>query len=264
MNIFKQFWLSLYSPKDIAKFRFQGIGKTILYVFLLVFLTSLPAFILTGNSINNGVSSFQNAVKNELPDFKISNGQLQSDADTPIELSYKEFDIFFDASGTLTAEDIAFKSNNAFGLLKNELVFVTNGIAQTQPLSLAEGFELTNTDILDFMESMKGLLVIVLAMIIITSYIFTASLKFIEISILALFALLILNTGRKNLQYRHVWRISAYSVTLATVFFAIMSTFQVTVIAGVFVNWGVSFAIVYLAYKEIPQPKQKNNREIPQ
>ena len=41
MNIFKQLIVSLYSPKDIAKFHQQGIGKTILFVFFLT-LISVP------------------------------------------------------------------------------------------------------------------------------------------------------------------------------------------------------------------------------
>lgn len=257
MNIFKQFWLSLYSPKDIAKFRFQGIGKTILYVFLLVLISSLPVFITTANSVNNGTHAFQNAIENEIPDFEISNGKLHADADTFIEATNEDFDIYFDAQGTVSAEDIALKSDNALALLPTEFVIVTNGIAQSQPYSLFDGFELTKADLLQFMEQMDGLLTIILVTIIIVSYIFTAGMKFIEIAILALFATVILNVGRKNLQYRHMWRISAYSVTLATVFFAIMNAMQVTVIAGSLVNWGVSFVIVYLAYKEIPTPKKK-------
>lgn len=255
MNIFKQFWLSLYSPKDIAKFRFQGIGKTILYVFLLVLISSLPVFIMTANSINSGVHAFQNAIENKLPDFEISNGKLHSDADAPIEITNDDFDIYFDAQGSLSADEIALKSDNAFALLPNEFVIVSNGIVQAQPFSLFEGFSLTKDGILEFMEQTNSLLIIILAIIIIVSYIFTAGLKFIEITILALFSLLILNAGRKKLQYRHMWRISAYSVTLATIFFAIMNAMQVTVIGGTFVNWGVSFVIVYLAYKEIPMPK---------
>lgn len=257
MNIFKQFWLSLYSPKDIAKFRFQGIGKTILYVFLLVLISSLPVFIITANGINNGVHAFQDALENKLPDFEISNGKLHSDTEGPIEITNDDFDIYFDAQGTLSAETIALKSDNAFALLQNEFVIISNGIVQSQPFSLFEGFDLTKDSILEFMGQTNSLLIIVLAIIMIVSYIFTAGLKFIEIMILALFSLLILNVGRKNLQYRHMFRISAYSVTLATMFFAIMNTLQVTVIGGVFVNWGVSFVIVYLTYKEIPMPKQK-------
>ena len=257
MNIFKQFLLSLYSPKDIAKFRFQGIGKTILYVFLLVLIASLPVFFMTANSLNNGVSAFQNAIENKLPEFEISNGKLHSDAKTPIELTNEDFDIYFDAQGTLSSETIALKSDNAFALLPTEFVVISNGVVQSQPYSLLEGFELTKENILQFMEQMDSMVTVVLVIVIFFSYIFTAGLKFIEISILALFTTLILNVGRKNLQYRHMWQISAYSVTLATIFFAIMNAMQVTVIGGVFVNWGVTFVMVYLSYKEIPLPKQK-------
>ncbi len=42
VSIFTLFYKSLYNPKEIAKFRFLGIGKTILYVFSLILLSSLP------------------------------------------------------------------------------------------------------------------------------------------------------------------------------------------------------------------------------
>ncbi|QFT89863.1 hypothetical protein FIU87_14460 [Bacillus sp. THAF10] len=50
MNLFSQFIISLYSPKTMATFRFQGIGKTILYIFFLVLVTSIPLFISFGTN----------------------------------------------------------------------------------------------------------------------------------------------------------------------------------------------------------------------
>ncbi|MEM1502182.1 DUF1189 family protein [Domibacillus sp. 8LH] len=44
MSLFKRFSKSLYSPKYIASFRFESIGKTITYIFFLSFIMFLPAF----------------------------------------------------------------------------------------------------------------------------------------------------------------------------------------------------------------------------
>ena len=67
MNIFKQFYKSMYSPKDIAVFRFQGIGKTILYVFFLTLLSLIPAIYYLSSSPISGVDTIQSSLKNELP-----------------------------------------------------------------------------------------------------------------------------------------------------------------------------------------------------
>ncbi|WP_174881655.1 DUF1189 family protein, partial [Metabacillus niabensis] len=40
MNIFKQLFTSIYSPRTISTFRFQGIGKTILFVFILTLVST--------------------------------------------------------------------------------------------------------------------------------------------------------------------------------------------------------------------------------
>ncbi|MGQ0517969.1 DUF1189 family protein, partial [Bacillus sp. D-CC] len=42
MSIFTQLVKSVYSPKDMALFRFQKIGKTILYIMLLCLITTIP------------------------------------------------------------------------------------------------------------------------------------------------------------------------------------------------------------------------------
>ncbi|PEA85158.1 hypothetical protein COL60_14600 [Bacillus pseudomycoides] len=42
MSVFTQLVKSLYSPKDMALFRFQKIGKTILYIMLLSLIATIP------------------------------------------------------------------------------------------------------------------------------------------------------------------------------------------------------------------------------
>jgi len=80
--------------------------------------------------------------------------------------------------------------------------------------------------------------------------------KFIEISIFALFGLMFKNMIGKNLQYRHLWRMAAYSVTLPTIFFTIMAALQTTVLYGFLINWFASLIVLFLAIKEVPKRKQ--------
>ncbi|WP_042345920.1 DUF1189 domain-containing protein [Bacillus massiliigorillae] len=257
MNIFKQFWLSLYSPKDIAKFRFQGIGKTILYVFLLVLISTLPSFIYTTTSVKDGVASFKDAIEHKIPAFEIKNGKLHTEAKEPIIHNNEDFDIFFDGTGSLTAKDVETKTNNGLALLKSEFVIVANGTMQAQSYSLFQGFTLTKDDVQSFMKQIDGLLIILIVIVGIFTYIMAAGLKFIEITIIALVGKLLASAYNPKLQYRHMWRITAYSVTISTVFFTIMGIFQTSVIGGMFVNWAVTLTMLYLVIKEIPLPKPK-------
>lgn len=257
MNIFKQLWLSLYSPKDIAKFRFQGIGKTILYVFLLVFISTLPSFVYTTGNVKDGIHSFQDAIKSELPAFEISNGKLTTEATEPVIYTDNDFTIIVDGTGQLTSSKIQLEYQNALALLQSEFVILVDHNIQAQPYSLFDGFTITLDDIKGFSDQIEDLLTLLIVIVGIFTYIFAAGLKFIELSIFALFGTMFFNVYRKNLQYRHLWILSAYSMTLTTIFFAIMNAMQTTVIGGVLVNWGISLVILYLAIKEIPKPKTK-------
>ncbi|WML30690.1 DUF1189 family protein [Neobacillus sp. OS1-32] len=63
MNIFKQLVKSIYSPKDIALFRLQGIGKTILYVFLLTFISILPSIVFLSSALTSGLSTAKSFIQ---------------------------------------------------------------------------------------------------------------------------------------------------------------------------------------------------------
>ena len=246
MNIFKQFWLSLYSPKDIAKFRFQGIGKTILYVFLLVLLSAAPSLIYSSISVNNGVAAFKEAVQHKLPDFEIKNGTLHTEAKEPVEYKGKDFSIYLDSTGSLLPQDIKIEADNALGLLISEIVIVSNGNIQTQPYTLFNGFTITHSDLLSFMDQIDGLLIVLICAVVLTTFIFSAGLSFIEITFLAFVAKMLASTYNPKLEYRHYWRLTAYCTTLPTLFFTIMGFLQTNVIGGVFVSWAVTFTMLFL------------------
>lgn len=256
MNIFKQFYKSLYSPKDIAVFRFQGIGKTILYVFFLTLLSILPAIYYLSSATINGLDSFQNSIKNELPAFQISEGTLQSEEKAPIILKKDSLTIIFDSTGTANVKDLA-KSKDTIAILQNEAVFIANGQSQSLPYSMFSDVTFTNEDLLSLLSSIDSSLVIIIPIMIIIIYILTAGLNFIQISILAVLGLILKKLLMRNIQYRHLWRIAAYSITLPTIFFTIMEGLKTTVPNGAIINWFVAYIVLYLAIKEVPLPKKR-------
>lgn len=254
MNIFKQLVVSLYSPKDIAKFRFQGIGKSILYVFMLTLLSIIPTSAYLSTGIMNGLDAAEEGIQNELPPFQISNGTLQSDLDEPLTVTVGEFTIFFDSTGGIDEGHVQ-NTNNAIALLQNEFVFVAGSEMTSYPYSMLGDVTFTNEDILEFLSSMGTILTILIPILILVVYIFSAGLKFIEISILALIGLSIKSIIKLNLKYGQIWRMSAYSVTLPTIFFTLMAALKTTVPSGFLINWFVAIIMLFLALKEIPKPK---------
>ncbi|MGE7759244.1 DUF1189 domain-containing protein [Peribacillus sp. NPDC097895] len=253
MNIFKQLWVSLYSPKDIASFQNQGIGKTILYVFFVSLIAFLPSAYYFGTMMVDGIDAMHETVSEDLPQFEIKNGTLTTENGEPFAMNKNGYQIFVDGTGTLTAEKVAAKSDEAVALLKSELVFVSGGNVQSSPYSLLEG---DNQEISTWLDSVESVLPIILPLLLLILYLFTASGIFIKVTILAAFGLLFKNALGRSSSYRHLWRIGAYSITLSTIFFTIMDSFQATVPFASFISWFVTLMMLYLSIKETPANKK--------
>ncbi|PLR76971.1 DUF1189 domain-containing protein [Bacillus sp. V3-13] len=255
MNIFKQFFKSLYSPKDIALFRFQGIGKTILYIFFLTLLSIIPSSYYLGTALIDGVNIARESIQEDVPDFTIKNGQLSSEENRPVTISKDGFTIIVDPTGSVSEKDLR-AEDNAVALLQNEFVLAAGGETQVHQYSML-GLDLTKNDVAELITNLDSMMGILIPVLIFVIYLFSSAMKFIEISILALFGLMLKNLAGRNLQYRHLWRMAAYSVTLPTIFFAIMGALKTPVPGGFLINWFASLLILYLAIKEIPKPAAK-------
>jgi hypothetical protein len=254
MNIFKQFYKSIYSPKDIATFRFQGIGKTILYVFFLTFLSILPSIYYLSTMLNEGIESTKSVISDEIPGFTIENGSLSAETDVPITIDKGDFSIIVDPTGVITTEDVE-DEDNAIALLKNEISVAAGGRIDTYSYSMMEGLNLTKADFIEIVDTVDGMKGIIIPVISIFMFLVSSTVSFIEVSILAWIGLLLKNLAGRSISYRHLWRMAAYSVTLPTVFFTIMSALNTLVPNSFYINWFVEIIILFLAIKEIPKEK---------
>ncbi|WP_243290571.1 DUF1189 domain-containing protein [Bacillus sp. FJAT-47783] len=257
MNIFSQFVKSLYSPQSIALFRFQKIGKPIFYAFLLSFLAFLPNAIHFSYGIVNGLKDLDHIIQTDLPSFTIEDGILSSDNKKTIERKSGDYIVIFDNEGMFTKEEIEIREN-AIGFLKHELVLVSDGTAQSFDYGLLES-PMTKTDLVDIVEQVKELLPIILSVLLFLLYFGASFAKFFEITILALIAIIFKNKLNKKLNFKQLWILSAYAITLSTTFFIIMDALQTTVPFKIYINWFIHLMILFLTLKEIPSPKQNSN-----
>jgi hypothetical protein len=256
MNIFNQIIKSIYSPRDIASYRFQGIGKTILYVFLLSLISIIPTSYLFISAINNGLELSKSTIQNDIPPFVIENNELTIDSDVPVTIDTEEFKIIFDDTNTIDVEQLT-GVNNAVVLLKHEILFIAGGQTQTYTYEMFTDIKLTNSDFIQFIDVLEDAKLIFLPIMIVIIYIFTSGIKFIEISVLALLGLIVASLLARKIHYRHLWRLGAYSITLPTIFFTIMALLQTNVPNGFLLNWFVSLIVLGLAVKEVPIEKQE-------
>jgi len=257
MNIFKQLIKSIYSPRDIALFRFQGIGKTILFVFLLTFISILPSIIYLSTAISTGINTARTIITDKAPDFSIKNGKLSAKTDVPVTIDRDDFTFIIDPTGAVSEEDVM-DQGNTFAMLKDEFALAAGGRVDSYPYSMLEGLTITKSELLTFIDTigdMKGIIIPVVSLFI---YLFSSAASFIEVTVLALIGLVLKNLLGRNLHYRQLWRMAAYSETLPTLFFTIMTAIKTSVPNSFFINWFVVIIVLYLAVKEVPKPKKAN------
>ncbi|QHZ47681.1 DUF1189 domain-containing protein [Bacillus sp. NSP9.1] len=249
MKLFQLLFKSTYSPPTVAKTRFQGIGKSILYVFLLSIIAALPNLYHTSKGMVQTMNSFQTAVK-EIPDFSIKNGTLDTDAKKAKEAQSFGFVVVFDPTDSYGTKQIKDK-RNSLGILKDKFVIAIDGQVQEMPYTMLPE-DMTKQDILSLIEQNKSVIVPVLCALL---FLATAAGKFIDVTVLAVIGLLIRNAQKKKLSYKQLWVMSAYAMTLATVFFMVMDSLQALVPSQFLLNWAVNFIMLFLAVKEVPSQK---------
>ncbi|WP_158735091.1 DUF1189 domain-containing protein [Alteribacillus sp. YIM 98480] len=254
MNIFQKFIKSLYSPTFIGRFRFQGIGKTIGYVFFLMLLTSIPVSVLFTNTIFSTANKVENALSEEIPDFQLQNGQLHSEQNDPQIYEHENETIVFDATGEITREDIE-QEENTTALLREEVVIAEDGTIQTFRYDQAGNIQLSKDDIITFADTLSGLFPILIPVVLVLLYLFSTALKFIGIFALTLFGLLIKKAAPIRLTYRQIWIICAYTVTLPTVISALIDVMPFQLPFAFTLYWAIAFFMLYNVYKNLPKPK---------
>lgn len=263
MNIFQQFFKSLYSPQTVAKFRFQGIGKTILYVFVLMMITTSIAAYQLGSTISTVVQQFQVDLQNELPDFEIKNSVLISDLDEPLYITQNGDLFIFDSSGTLTVSDIEKQYKNALALLETEAVFVSDGVAESFRYREFGNVNFTKEQVEELTETVVELLPLIISIVVFILFLVLTTLKYIGIFVLTLFGIIIRKNTETALSYKQVWILCAYAVTLPTVFFAITDSLNIVIPLSFTLYWIVAVIMLYLIFKEIPKPKVEEVVEDP-
>ncbi|PPA71423.1 DUF1189 domain-containing protein [Jeotgalibacillus proteolyticus] len=256
MNVFKQLWKSLYSPKDIASFRFQGIGKTLLFLFILSFLSLIPVIIQVTQLGNAIFSEGEDLLQNEVPSFEVQNGTLVSENEEPVTIDGTRFTVIVDDSGEVTEQNLR-AGSSTIALLKEEIVVAVGPERQSYPYTMFTGITFSTEGISSLLSSIEGAKYILYFFIFFVMYIFSTGLIFLKVLLFSALGLLFAKSLEKKLSFRHSFRITSYSVVLSTVFLIIITLAGSAVPAVNLVNWLVTSIMLFLSIKEIPSRKRK-------
>lgn len=201
--------------------------------------------------ISNAMSGFQHVIKKDLPDFSIEKGTLQADQSTPIEKEENGITIIFDPAEKIKSSELESKQT-AIALLKEKAVIAIDGQMTDIPYQsrLAEHSQKMNLPASQTRIKRS----LSLSFVSCCTYLLSA-LMFISATFLAMLGTFIKRMRQKELSFQMLWKLSAYSLTLTTVFFAIMSALNTPVANSFLLNWVINFIFLYLVVKEIPAKK---------
>lgn len=253
MSLFSQLYKSLYSPKDMARFRFQKIGKTILYILLLALLTSIPETMQAGQFIKEQVLTLQHNFQTDVPNFTIENGELKADSPNRIKKEENEFVFVFDPTNTQAPPS----DSDGLYLLKDRFVTISNGQQQAYTYSSIGSIPLTKTEVLDFFTFLKTIYPIAIFVLGFILLFINAFTSFIGISILAFIGMILSKQMQRILSYKQIWTLLAYCSTIPTIFFMIMKYLNISVLSPLLVYSLVTIVLLYITLKEVPPTKTK-------
>ncbi|AST92585.1 hypothetical protein BC6307_15450 [Sutcliffiella cohnii] len=261
MNIFKQFIKSLYSPKEMANFYQQGIGKTILYIFFLVLVTSIPFFISIGIAINQLHSAAETVVKSDLPEFVIENGEFTADVDEPLIMDQDGLVLMLDPNSEFSLSEIE-DFGDVIALQRYEVITIIDGTTEIFDLGQTDGFTISKSDLESLLDTVGSFIPLIIFLFAAIMYILFSLGKFIQVTLLGLVGLILKGSLNKPfIKYRHTWILSAYAVTIPTVLFALLESIGIYIPYTTIISFTAAFFILYLIVKELKEDVKEEQEE---
>ncbi|MCR6106358.1 DUF1189 domain-containing protein [Salipaludibacillus agaradhaerens] len=254
MNIFKQFIKSLISPQAIASFRFQKIGKAILYVFFLMLIACIPLAFQIGSGLNALFNTVHTYVE-ELPSFYVEDGLLASDELNEPYISETDHGfIIIDPTGDLNPADIS-DYDIAYALLERSAVITVAGDPEVMGYQEI-GVPFSSDQLLSMVETVNNLLPLIIFLIVLVVYLVGTGVKFIVILLLSLIMLLMKSSMANQLSYKQCWILSVYTATLPTIILVLFGTLNLLGMPLLFIlYWIIAVIIITYVLKSIPKPK---------
>ncbi len=238
----------------MASYRFQKIGRSIIYVFLLSALASVPLIIQLHTLFRGEFLEIKNTIAEEVPDFIIEDGLLQTDDPTPIIKYSETFTFAFDPNVSELSGSLR-NSDSLFALLEDRAIIKVAGQEQLLYFQTLDSTTLSKAETLELLQSLEDLYPIFTVMIIVVTFLVTGFLKFITVTFFAYLATLLAKSSRRSISYKQGWNIIAYTLTIPTVFFFIMDMLEVDIPFSFSLQAFIIFFLLFLIIRDIPPQK---------
>lgn len=223
LRFFSRIKIAVIKLENYGVFLEEKMSIAVKYFFLIVLILALCIAIVETYSLMKIASKGYTYIKNELPEFSYSDGNLEF---SHIVQSYdEEFNLYMIADTTeeLTVEKLQeYKSNiKAMGIifLKDNAIYISgNNEVKYLYSDFSSEYGITSFDRQTLIEKIDsiGLMGIALTMfsiLLIGLYILQVVTIFMDWLIISIFAFFVAKICRINMTYKHIWNISIYALT---------------------------------------------------
>lgn len=218
MKFFINLWRSATNFRFYKEIAFQGVSKNMGYFFLFIFLITLVLSMKFSTALIQGMGEVSREIGDKLPEIRIENGIVSTDAQEPFVIEEKNFIFIIDTSGKTITIDPSCKQGIL--LTKNKLINKQSEFETREyDLSKIKSFTLNK----EAMERWRKVFSrFALPILLVSLYPYYTVVKLIQILLFSLIALIVNTATKTNLKYENLFNISLFALTppvlLATIF----------------------------------------------
>lgn len=244
MSLLEQFRISIGDFRSYRRLATQGFGRSFTFLICLVTLV----FLISGSQLALGFREIATQgldyVRNQVPDFHVTDGKLVVDAPMPYRFEADDSLIIVDTTGGTSPDAISAYPQAV--LIDAERIIIKD-TSQTRMIYFtelgADGF--TKADVLTLIDSLDWLL----GVFAVGYYIWLVISKLLAVFLLSLGALIINSSLRTNLNYQQLWNVSLYASVVPTLVSVLIGLVGGLNGIGVIAYWGLGLFYVASALR---------------
>lgn len=246
MNIFQEMSLSVYSFKSYKEFLNNRKSKVFLFAIVVMLIYFVLTIIVPFVRLGSGLGAM---IREEVPDFELSNGVLWVDEIVQIDdgsnciwVDTNPDEVFYDAS---EMESYYAGYINVI-LMDSEKVIIKNSSSAMQQYRFDElGINFSKDDLEALVPSMYFIIVVVM----IITYVVMTMLFFFGVLFVALIGMIVASSMKYQLTFGQLYLLGIYSRVLPLLIKACVSWLPFTIPYFWIINFGISVVILGVMIK---------------
>lgn len=246
MNIFREMSLSVYSFKSYKEFLNNRKSKVFLFAIVVMLIYFVLTIIVPFFQLGSGLGAM---IREEVPDFELSNGVLWVDEIVQIDdgsnciwVDTNPDEVFYDAS---EMEPYYAGYINVI-LMDSEKVIIKNSSSAMQQYRFDElGINFSKDDLEALVPSMYFIIVVVM----IITYVVMTMLFFFGVLFVALIGMIVASSMKYQLTFGQLYLLGIYSRVLPLLIKACVSWLPFTIPYFWIINFGISVVILGVVIK---------------